>query len=90
MPEATTKSVYRYTVPLDDQWHTVHLDHSPLGAVEFDGGRALSFWAEDNGGPKLARRFRGFGTGHPVPDDARYWGTAPRKHGLVFHLYEAR
>src|SRR5260370_973455 len=40
------------------------------------------------GAPKVPRRFQVFGTGHPLPQNARYVGTCPRVSGLVWHLFE--
>jgi hypothetical protein len=49
----------------------------------------VEFWAEFTAGaPKTPRRFQVFGTGHPLPPDARHVGTCPRVSGLVWHLYE--
>lgn len=62
-----------------------------------DPDYGLEFWAETDL-PEAAGSLRGrthertflmVGTGHPIPDSARYWGTAARTpQGLVWHLYE--
>jgi hypothetical protein len=82
--------MYRYMVPVDGQPHLVLLTNSP---VRVGNGRTLEeveFWAEHvSGAPEVARAFQVFGTGHPLPADARYVGTCPRTPaGIVWHLYE--
>jgi hypothetical protein len=85
-----TRCMYRYTVPVDDRPHLVLLTSSP---VHVANGRTLDeveFWAEHvSGAPEVARAFQVFGTGHPLPENARYVGTGPRtREGIVWHLYE--
>lgn len=83
------RRMFRYVVPVDDRPHLVLLTSSP---VHVAGGRTLDeveFWAEHvSGAPEVARAFQVFGTGHPLPDDARWTGTCARTAGLVWHLYE--
>ena len=75
------RQVFRYTVPVDDQPHVIHLTNgATLDEVEF--------WAEHvMDAPEYPATFQVVGTGHPVPDGALYVGTCPRVHGLVWHLY---
>lgn len=88
-PKRPARRVFRYTVPVDDRPWTFDLTSDP---VHVAGGATLDeveFWAEyDDGAPKAARRFQVFGTGHPLPQNARWVGTCPRVSGLVWHLYE--
>ena len=85
------RRMFRYTVPVDDQPWTFDLTSNP---VHVAGGTTLDeveFWAEHTAGaPKIARRFQVFGTGHPLPQGARWVGTCPRDRlsGIVWHLYE--
>jgi hypothetical protein len=79
-------AIWRYSVPIDDQWHEVHLS----GAVLHVATRtvdAVDFWALNSGGPQVSRRFRVFGTGHPLPVGVRHVGTAPTGP-FVWHLME--
>lgn len=84
------RRMFRYVIPVDDRPHLVLLTGSP---VHVAGGQTLDeveFWAEHvSGAPEVARAFQVFGTGHPLPRDARYAGTCPRTpEGIVWHLYE--
>lgn len=82
------RRMYRYVVSVDDQPHTVALSHSPV-AVAAIGAFSVEFWAEHTEGETVNRAFQVFGTGHPLPGDARWVGTCPRTEaGLVWHLYE--
>ena len=53
---------------------------------------AVQMWAEvETDEPQFFRRFAVGGTGHLVPDDGRYVGTALAADGaLVWHVYEVR
>jgi hypothetical protein len=83
------RMMYHYVIPVDDQPHVFPLSHSPV-AVAATGSQFVEFWAEHTeGAPKVYRAFQVFGTGHPLPDDARWVGTCARTAlGLVWHLYE--
>jgi hypothetical protein len=85
------RTIYRYEVDLFKPV-THRLMGNPLAVANRDSASAaLEFWAEydpEFEGTAIARTFMVIGTGHPIPASARYWGTAPRKHGMVFHLYE--
>jgi hypothetical protein len=86
-----TKAVYRYEVPVDDQVHTIKLTSNPLAVAAKRQGfitYIVEFWAECTEYP-IARHFRVYGTGQPIPDAAKWWGTA-RVDGLVWHLFEER
>jgi hypothetical protein len=81
------KRIYRYLVPVDDQWHDQDFDGEVL-AVNCRRLDAVEFWAVEGG--IVPRCFRVVGTGHPMPEDARYVGTAVTPDGsLVWHLVEA-
>lgn len=83
--------MFRYPVPVDDQAHEFQLTGDPVAVAASLDGRMVEFWAENASAAGLvpARAFRVFGTGQPLPDDARWVGTCPRtSHGLVWHLYE--
>jgi hypothetical protein len=86
--------MWRYEVPADDAWHEVALTCEPAVAVVSPAGNVelvsgVEFWAERTEFPATVRRFRVFGTGHPIPDGAAWHATCERgAGGLVFHLYE--
>lgn len=85
-------SIYRYEVPVDDQWHEFQLHGDPL-AVGCRAIEVVEFWArayrDGLAGPY--RRFMVVGTGHPFPPHLHYWGTAVAPGGfLVWHLLEER
>jgi hypothetical protein len=81
-------AVYRYEVPVDGRWHELDLS----GAVLHVASRrpdVVDLWALHSGGPTLRRRFRVFGTGHPLPDGVCHVGTALAAGGeLVWHVFE--
>jgi len=82
--------IFRYEVPVDDQWHEVKLLGNPL-AVGCREVAVVEFWARayDDGSVGYRRRFMVVGTGHPFPSHLRYWGTAVAPGGsLVWHLLE--
>jgi hypothetical protein len=83
------RRMFRYVVSVDDEVHIIPLSHSPV-AVAAIGPYSVEFWAEHTEGASQGKRtFQVFGTGHPLPDDARWIGTCARTEGgLVWHLYE--
>ena len=86
--------IFRYEVPVDDEWHEINLQFDPL-SVDCRALDVVEFWAFDEpfGPPKTQRRFRVFGTGQVLPEDepCSYVGTAIAPGGqLVWHLMEAR
>lgn len=82
------KRVFRYEVPVDDQPHTIRLTCNPL-KVAAANVSTVEFWAEHEGDEyAIPRTFRVYGTGHPIPSRARWWGTTGRVDGLVWHLFE--
>lgn len=88
-PQSGVRRMYRYTVPVDDRPHTEHLTSNPVHVANGTTLDEVEFWAEHaDDAPKTARRFQVFGTGHPLPANARWVGTCPRVSGLVWHLYE--
>lgn len=82
--------MFRYVVPVDDEAHEFALTCNPVTVAATPDGRAVEFWAENySENLSVKRWFRVFGTGHEVPVNAIYIGTASRTPaGLVWHLYE--
>lgn len=85
------RTIYRYEVSLFKPV-THRLMGHPLAVANAESVHpALEFWAEfdpEFANLAIARTFVVIGTGHPIPEDYTYRGTAPRKDGMVFHLYE--
>lgn len=87
--------IWRYAVPIDDNWHGFALQGDPLyvacrQTAEATGGHPIiEFWAraQPNGLPGTHREFMVIGTGHLVPTDVRIWGTAI-DGPFVWHLLE--
>jgi hypothetical protein len=80
----------RYEIPVDDLTHTIALTGYPVRVAPVDGwSECLEFWAEHHADTEpVDRSFRVFGTGHEIPPDAVWVGTADRtKNGYVWHLY---
>ena len=89
-----SRQMFRYEVPVDDAVHLLPLTSDPV-AVAIGGSNAygyvMEFWAEHDDREQVGRvrAFRVFGTGHLLPEGARWVGTCPRmSSGFVFHLYE--
>lgn len=91
---ASGKRIFRFTVPVDNNWHKVEFD----GEILSVGCRTLAeveFWAVEpdtrarpNRGDKI-RAFRVVGTGHQMPDDVVYRGTAKSPDNqFIWHLIE--
>ena len=87
---APDRRMFRYTIPVDDMPWTFDLTSGPVAVANGSTMDEGEFWAEHTeGAPEVARQFRVFGTGHPLPPNARYIGTCPRtREGLVWHLFE--
>lgn len=85
-----TRRMFRYTVPVDDTPWSFDLTGDPVHVANGATLDEVEFWAEfTDGAQKESRHFQVFGTGHPLPANARYVGTCPRtREGLVWHLYE--
>lgn len=89
------RAVYRYEVPVDDQWHEITMwGGSPVLHVAARQLDVVEFWAEYRDwewqtGP---RWFRVFGTGQPLaesPMQHRGVALAGAAGQLVWHLYES-
>lgn len=86
-----TKTIYRALVHVNDQPHLVLMSSGARPVAVANAGVAgVEFWFETwPDQPAVRRWFQVYGTGHKVPGDAQYVGTAPRNEmGLVWHLYE--
>lgn len=94
----TDRTVWRYTIPVDDQVHElvipvdpdrndgiVHVAARTPDEVEVWAVVRGSAWSEHTPAPTL--RVTVTGTGHPVPSGAVYIGTAVAPAGLVWHLW---
>jgi len=80
--------VFRYEVPVDDSWHEVRLSGPVVHVACRDGNPdVVHFWALADVGTTFTARMRVFGTGHDVPLDTVYRGTASAGP-LVWHLFE--
>lgn len=83
--------IFRYEIPVDDQWHQ---PRDMTGDPLFVAARRLDvveLWAVHSASvTPHGRRYRVFGTGHPLPAERmRYIGTAMTGGGtLVWHVFE--
>jgi hypothetical protein len=82
------EAIHRYEVPVDGQWHELKLAGDPLH-IGCRSVEVVELWAvADLPRPNLTTRaFQVVGTGQPIPDRARYWGSVV-KGPLVWHLIE--
>lgn len=91
MTVQSSARIFRYEIPVDDQWHAVPQSSMPL-YVSCRDPRVVEFWAwhrpEIHDVPGLTdREYRVYGTGHPVDEEVWYAGTAIAPGGsLVWHL----
>ena len=85
-----TRAMFRYEVPIDDDSHIFDLSHSPVAVAAPSDSGPVEFWCEHTDDASVVTRaFQVFGTGHRLPDGAKWIGTCPRtRGGLVWHLYE--
>lgn len=82
----TDPVVYRYEVPVDDEWHA-HDIHGNILHVAGRSTAVVEFWVLRQGERFRRREFRVFGTGQPLPEDrGHYIGTVVHP-GLVWHLF---
>jgi hypothetical protein len=80
--------IYRYEVPVNDEWYV----HRLSGAIVHVASRkhgVVEFWARMTGGPLVARSFRVYGTGQPLPERVVHRGTA-LDGNFVWHLMEGQ
>lgn len=83
-----TRAIYRYEVPVDDAWHRVDVS-GPILHVDSRDVATVEVWAWHEGQSTAGRELRVFGTGQPIPEGAKYVGTAiPPGGHLVWHLME--
>lgn len=91
------RRMFRYEVQVNDlpQRHIVSGEVHGAATRPWVPGETpvVEFWAENDDQPSdgtlLKRTFQIFGTGHPLPDQARWRATTERDSaGLVWHLYE--
>lgn len=95
-----SRRMLRYQVIVNDRPQTLRLSSNPVHVeaarlgVGPQAQHLVEFWAEgyidgDPDGLDMERTFQVFGTGHPLPEGARWWGTTARTpEGFVWHLYE--
>lgn len=80
--------IFRYVVPVDDQWHRVTLQ----GSIRHIGSRderVVEVWAAfRDDSPPNTRWLRVYGTGQDVPDEYVHIDTCVAPRGLVWHLFE--
>lgn len=79
------KSVFKYKVPVSPDLTVLQMGPGKVLHTEASTG-TLTIWAETTGITK-ERTFCVFGTGHTIPDDFIWQGTASYG-GYVWHLYE--
>lgn len=87
------RQVFKYSVPIDDDWHEIDMSPAPVlhvGTQEQFGSTVVMLWVEYWSEQKTRpRQFRVYGTGQPLPERVLYQGTVITEGGLlVWHLYE--
>ncbi|MEV0382383.1 hypothetical protein [Nonomuraea sp. NPDC050643] len=93
------RRMLRYQVVVGDRPKRIEIGEGWLSPARVEASRLgvgpnaqhiVEFWAEgDLDGPVVGVWLQVFGTGHPLPEGARWWGTTARtEDGFVWHLYE--
>lgn len=85
----TDSRVFRYCVPVDDQWHDFDLT-GPILNVDTRKSYDVEFWVidDDPNTDGYTVSLKVFGTGHPLDEGVEYVGTAITPGGdLVWHLF---
>lgn len=84
----STQRVFKYTVPVDDQWHEIP-DQAVLHVECQYRAEEVQVWMLDDGYPQPPGVLvRVFGTGQPLPSHARHIGSTVAANGaLVWHLF---
>ena len=86
------RSVWKYDIAIEGSAHAipigarlVHVAAQDVAVPDFFS----TWWEVDVDKPKALHTFVVVGTGHAIPDDYQYRGTALCANGrLVWHLYE--
>lgn len=87
------RQILPFAIPVDDQWHTYSFS-GPVVHVGCEYGQydTVMLWAMDGGlFPPQEHSFCVFDTLQPIPDDARYVGTAlalSRSGEFAWHVCE--
>jgi hypothetical protein len=85
-----SRSVWKYEVPVDDQWHEVLIPQpGRVLHVDSQGARTtVAVWAEvtPSSDELYPQRFRAFGTGQPIPARSNYVGST-LAGPFVWHIY---
>lgn len=83
-----TDTIHRHEIPVDDQWHTYALTGPVLHMAARRSVDTVEFWTRVTDAPPIERRFRVYGTGHPIPKTAVNVKSTLAPAGLVWHLLE--
>lgn len=84
-----TKRVLKWDIPVDDKAHQG--GDTPVYVMCQDQGTydTVQLWTLDHGEPVQNNLYQVFATGQPIPDGAKYVGTAPAMGGnLIWHLFD--
>lgn len=84
--------IFKYPFEIDD-YVTLFLPEGAEVLCVGDQQGVMNLWARVNpaNAPTVARKFRVFGTGHPIPDNGlmKYLGTVQQMSGqLIWHMFE--
>lgn len=60
-----SKVIYKYELPIDDDWHEVPNGHVTMVAMQ---GGYVHIWVEQNPLEQRVTEYRVFGTGHSLED----------------------
>ncbi len=83
-------TIYKYQLDINDIVEIVMPHHARILDIQIQYGCPCIWAIVDTEQPKVTRRFRVFGTGHPMDKDyTNFIGTIQSQDGtLVFHVFE--
>ena len=100
MEPVMERKVFKYSVPMDHQWHEINMPPSVEKILNADCQQntdSVQFWVEVTVWPELQRedhphcprKFKVFPTGATIPEGCLHRGTVMAMGGVfVWHLYE--
>ena len=84
-------TIYKYPLNMDDVIKVQMPEGAKVLTVQMQGGSPYIWAGVDPDAPKVERRFRMYGTGHPIdPNLSLEYINTFQMHGgaLIFHLFE--
>lgn len=82
------KIIYKYSVPMEDEFEIKMPEHSKILSFQVQNEQPMLWALVDPDTPTVLKQFHIFGTGNPIKAwIGNYIGTI-QLHGYVWHLFE--